>query len=211
MIHAAASLSLDAPMGGPSDPSLDSTLVLYVTLPSWLALHHPCTGKEEVLLVEAAQPPSQAQRQPAAVYMVMAGPGEGTPMYAYPVSCPDGRVVYQLTPAAQRAVRLLRAVEAHHSSDGRLAIQDLCARLRARRLVLVRGPLAALLRRAKSGNRFSGPGRRAHASLGTQPHACCIGAMENALQCTAGATPSMHIHSPCPLSAKPRRCPCGQQ
>ena len=61
---------------------------------------------EELLLVEAASPPAQvAQPAAAAVYMVSSGAGEGTPMYAYPVRCPDGRVMYHLIPAAQRAVR----------------------------------------------------------------------------------------------------------
>ena len=58
--------------------------------------------------MEAALKPAQVQQQPlpAAVYMVMGGPGEGTPMYAYPVHTPDGRLMYHLLPAAQRAVRL---------------------------------------------------------------------------------------------------------
>ena len=55
--------------------------------------------------METAPSPAQVQQQPAAVYMVMSGPGEGTPMYAYSVQAPDGRVMYHLIPAAQRAVR----------------------------------------------------------------------------------------------------------
>lgn len=73
-----------------------------------------CAGKaqEELLLLQeapAARPPAtpaqHAPRAPAAVYMLSDGRGGATPMAAFPVQCPDGRVVYHLYPTTPRAVR----------------------------------------------------------------------------------------------------------